>query len=111
MAKRNASELIGTLRTMLGDTVPDGLENFLGDITDSVGEIDTTNFIEKSAYDTAIAERDNYKKQYDDVRSSYINRFYQGYAAPNDRGIIYGETPQEKIEEEEKKISYDDLFE
>lgn len=111
MAVRSSQEIIGSLRGILGEQTPEGLENLLEDITDSVQAPDMSAYVDKSEYDKVVEERDGYKTASEDMRARYINRFYSDYQEPNDKGIIEGAAPQAAIEVKEKADHYDDLFE
>lgn len=111
MAVRSADEIIGSVRGILGEQTPEGLENLLEDITDSIQAPDMSAYVSKAEYDKAITERDDFKKSADDMRIRYINRFYSDYNQPGDKGIIEGAAPQGKIENAEKADHYQDLFE
>lgn len=111
MAKRSAQEIIGSMRDIFGEQTPDGYVELLEDITDSVTDVDPAAYVSRDDYDTVVAERDKYKADAQDMRDRYINRFYRGYDKENDKGIILSEAPQSQIEEEEKTVTYEDLFE
>lgn len=111
MAIRTAQEIIGSVKGILGEQAPEGLENLLEDITDSVQAPDMSAYVAKEDYDKVITERDGYKTSAEDMRARYINRFYSDYQAPNDKGIIEGAAMQSKIESKEKIDHYGDLFE
>lgn len=111
MAVRSSQEIIGSLRGILGEQTPEGLENLLEDITDSVQAPDMSAYVDKSEYDKVVEERDGYRTASEDMRARYINRFYSDYQEPNDKGIIEGAAPQAAIESKEKADHYDDLFE
>lgn len=111
MAVRSAEEIIGSVRDILGEQTPEGLENLLEDITDSIQVPDMSAYVNKAEYDKVITERDDFKKSADDMRIRYINRFYSDYNQPGDKGIIEGAAPQAKIENAEKADHYEDLFE
>lgn len=107
--KRSAQELSNTLKGMFGEQTPEGYLELLEDIADSVQ--DTGDMVSKSDYDSVVAERDTARADAKAMRDRYINRFYEGYNAPNDKGIILGETPQGELETEEEDLSYESLFE
>lgn len=111
MAVRSSQEIIGSLKGILGEQTPEGLENLLEDITDSVQAPDMSAYVDKTEYDKVVSERDGYKTASEDMRARYINRFYSDYDAPNDKGIIDGAAPQSAIETKEKADHYEDLFE
>lgn len=111
MARRSAQEIIGSMRGIFGEQTPDGYVELLEDITDSVTEVDPTAYVPKADYDGVVAERDKYRDEAQDMRARYINRFYRGYDKENDKGIVLSEAPQSQIEEEEKIVTYEDLFE
>lgn len=111
MARRTASELIANLRNMgVGEGI-DGVENLLEDITDSVGDIDPSQYIKVDDYNRVVKERDDAIAARDDLRSRYINRFYSDYNAENDKGYVFSMAPQSQIEKKEKEIKYGGLFE
>lgn len=107
--RRTAQELSNTLKGMFGEQSPEGYLELLEDIADSV--VDTGDMVSREDYNKVVEERDRYQGEAKDMRDRYINRFYTGYDAPNDKGYVMGETAQEDIEEEEKMVTYDDLFE
>lgn len=111
MARRTAQELIAQFQTFSPDVSTAEYVQMLEDITDSVGDVDMTQWVGKAEYDSVAAERDRYRNEAQDYRDRYINRFYNDYDAPNNKGYIAGEASQEQIERDEKEISYDDLFE
>lgn len=111
MAVRSAQEIIGKVKSIFGEQTPEGLENLLEDITDSIQAPDMNGYVDKSEYDKVVAERDDFKKSAEDMRTRYINRFYSDYNQPGDNGIIEGAVPQGKIENVEKADHYEDLFE
>lgn len=111
MAKRTAQEIIGSMRDIFGEQTPDGFVELLEDITDSVGDADPENYVSRVDYDAVVMQRDDARAAAKDMRDRYINRFYQGYDNPNDRGFIMGQASQEAIEKEEEVVSYEDLFE
>lgn len=111
MAVRTAQEIIGSMRDIFGEQTPDGFVELLEDITDSVGEVNLSNYVSKADYDSVVAERDKAVAGEKDMRDRYINRFYNGYDEPNDKGFIMGQASQESIEQEEEVVSYEDLFE
>lgn len=108
MAVRSATEIIGRIKNIFGEQTPEGYLELLEDITDSVGY---SGGVSQEEYDKVARERDNAVAAEKDMRDRYINRFYTDYNEPNNKGYIAGEVPQGLIEEEEKKLSYDDLFE
>lgn len=107
--RRSAQELSNTLKGMLGEQSPEGYLELLEDIADSVQ--DTGDMVSKSDYDAVVSERDAARADAKSMRDRYINRFYEGYSAPNDKGIIMSEAPQSELEEEEEDLSYESLFE
>lgn len=104
MAVRTAEEITGRLRDIFGEQTPEGYVELLEDITDSVGSGRGEEVVSKADYDKVVAERD-------DMRSRYINRFYGDYSKENSKGYVEGEVSQETVEDDEKDISYQDLFE
>lgn len=106
MAIRTAQEITNNLRGIFGEQTPEGFVDLLEDITDSVG-----TGISQADYDTAVAERDAALVKARDMEQRYINRFYQDYNAPNSMGYIDSTAPQAEIQQEERRWSYDDLFE
>lgn len=111
MARRTAQELISQFQGFNPDVSTAEYVQMLEDITDSVGDVDMTQWVGRSEYDTAVAERDRYRTEAQDYRDRYINRFYNNYDASNNRGYIAGEASQQQIERDEKEIGYEDLFE
>lgn len=110
MAVRSAQEISTSIRGILGEQEPDGLLEILEDVADSIGA-DPASYVSKVDYDTAVSERDKYKGMFEDMRTRYINRFYNDYNEPGNVGLIDSSAPQESVQEEEKRVSYDDLFE
>lgn len=111
MSIRSSKEIIGSLREILGDQTPEGLEDLLEDITDSVQSPDMSAYVDKTEYDKIVEERDGYKTASEDMRARYINRFYSDYDEPGNKGFIDGAAPQAVIETKEKADHYGDLFE
>lgn len=109
--KRTAEEMIERFRGVVASQSEDEIASFLEDITDSVSELDTSNYVEKAAYDALVSERDAAQQSARDYRDRYINRFYQPGNTANDVTIVQGGASQVAIEDEEKRFSYDDLFE
>lgn len=109
--KRTAQEIITNLRGMFGEQSPDGMVEMLEDITDSVGDFDSSGYVSRNDYDALVTERDTYKTQAEDYRTRYINRFYKNYDEPGNRGVIDGSLEQQNLEKDEKAVSYADLFE
>lgn len=107
--RRTAQELSTRLRDIFGEQTPEGYLELLEDIADSVQDVG--DMISKSDYDSVVEERDKARADAKAMRDRYINRFYEGYNAPNDKGIILGETPQGELETEEEDLSYESLFE
>lgn len=105
MAVRTATEINTRLRDFFNEQTPEGFVDLLEDITDSVGGIS------QAQYDTAIAERDAAVVKARDMEQRYINRFYTDYNEPNSTGYVNSTAPQAALQQEEKKLSYDDLFE
>lgn len=111
MAVRSALELSTQFRDVVASQSEDAIASFLEDLNDSVGTADLTGYVERSEYDKIVGERDAFAVQAREYRDKYINRFYQPGTKPNDITMIDGEQNQETIEEQEKAITYDDLFE
>lgn len=103
--RRNAVDLSNAIKTMLGDTQPEGLESLLEDIADSTGEFSADNYVEKTEYEKIVSERDSAMLEAAELRNKYINRFYNN----NNNGldIIGGEL----MKKEEEVVPYADLFE
>ncbi len=104
MAVRTAEEINGRLRDIFGEQTPEGYVELLEDITDSIGNGRGEEMVSRSDYDKVVEERDS-------IRSRYINRFYGDYSKENSKGYIVGEASQDEIEDDEKEVSYDRLFE
>lgn len=118
MARRTAQEIMETLRSAFAGKEPENYPEILEDISDSVREVDTANYVDVEKYnslvnenatlaqerDAAIAARDSY-------RDKYINRFYNGYSSPDEKAYIATDTPQSQLEEDEKWGDYQNLFE
>lgn len=111
MAVRTAQEIVGRMRDIFGEQTPDGYVELLEDITDSVGVADSGAYVSRADYQTVLAERDSARAKEQDMRTRYINRFYNDYNEPNDKGFIFGETSQQTLENEEEDLSYESLFE
>lgn len=116
--RKTSSELIDSLRTMVGESIPDGYENFLEDLSDSVGEINTANYVTAEKYNELVnqnatlqKERDEARASVEDYRTRYINRFYRNYGEENNKGYIMSDTPQSRIEKDEEWGDYENLFE
>lgn len=112
MAKRTAQELAASLRGLFGDNMPDEAITMMEDLTDSVGGGIPDGYVPPETY-RAMEERAlKAEGDYNSMRSRYINRFYDGYDQAGERGMIMGgAVPQGEIQQEEKKITYADLFE
>lgn len=111
MARRTAQELIDKFNSFAPDVNTEQYVAMLEDITDSVSDVDMSSLVSRSEYESVTAERDRYAREAKDYRDRYINRFYHGYDEPNSKAYVEGAAPQGKIEEEEKTVSYEDLFE
>lgn len=111
MARRSAEEMIERFRGVVASQSEDDIASFLEDITDSVNGLDANQYVTKSEYDAIAAERDQFKQSAQDYRDRYINRFYNPGNVTNDVTIVQGGASQLDIEKEEKRFSYDDLFE
>lgn len=109
--RRTANEMIERFRTVIASQSEDEIASYLEDITDSVSDLDLSNYVEKATYDTVVSERDEAVQKSNHYRDRYINRFYNPGNSTNDRTYIEGGAPQLEIEKEEKRFSYDDLFE
>lgn len=107
--RRTAAELSNTLKGMFGEQTPEGYLELLEDIADSV--VDGGTGVPQEDYDRVVGERDAALADAKSMRDRYINRFYEGYNAPNDKGLIMGEAPQQDLENEEEDLSYESLFE
>lgn len=111
MARVTAENLISRLKEIVGENPPDAYLGVLEDITDSVSDVNMDEYVNRSELEAMTQERDEAIASRDDMRSRYINRFYSNYDETNNKGYIMGEVSQGAIEEEEKTITYDDLFE
>lgn len=111
MARRSAEEMIERFRGVVASQSEDEIASFLEDITDSVSQLDMDNYVEKATYDAVVSERDSAMQSAKDYRDRYINRFYNPGNTSNDIAIVQGGASQLDIEKEEKRFSYDDLFE
>lgn len=111
MARRSAQEIIGSMRELFGEQTADGYLSLLEDITDSVSEVDMGEYVPRADYERVSAERDSAVEAERSMRDRYINRFYEGYSTPNDKGEIFSQSPQERLEEDEEVTHYEDLFE
>lgn len=111
MARVTAENLISRLKEIVGENPPEAYLGVLEDITDSVSDINMAEYVNRSELEAMTQERDAAIASRDDIRSRYINRFYSNYDEPNNKGYIMGEISQGEIEDEEKELPYDDLFE
>lgn len=111
MARRSAEEMIERFRGVVASQSEDEIASFLEDIMDSVNGLDESQYVMKSEYDAVVAERDQFRQSAQDYRERYINRFYNPGNDTNDITIVQGGAAQLDIEKEEKRFSYDDLFE
>lgn len=111
MARRTAEEMIERFRGVVASQSEDEIASFLEDITDSIGGLDTSNYVERAAYDAMVNERDAAAQSAKDYRDRYINRFYNPGNTTNDITIVQGGASQLDIEQEEKRFGYSDLFE
>lgn len=109
--KRNAEEMISRFRDVIASQSEDEIANYLEDISDSVTDVDLSKYVKQEEYEKAISERDAAQASARDYRDRYINRFYNPGNNTNDKTWVEGSAPQLEIEKEEKRISYDDLFE
>lgn len=107
--KRTVPELTNTIKELMGGQTPDGLESFLEDITDSVGIPEGY----RSPDEYSAMEQRALKAEADskNMRDRYINRFYQDYNKPGNQGFIMSEAAQQDVQNEEKRMRYEDLFE
>lgn len=111
MAVRTAQEIIGSVRDIFGEQSSDGYLSLLEDITDSVGGSDMSGFVPKEEYDKVVGEREAAVAGEKAMRDRYINRFYDGYSAPNDKGFIISGASQDSVEGKEYADDYEELFE
>lgn len=111
MAVRTAQELISQMRMYFPENPPEGYENMLEDISDSVGNVNLDDYVNRKDYDALTMERDVAVEKYNSMREKYINRFYDGYNGITEKGYINGTVPEAEVIEKEKKTSYSDLFE
>lgn len=111
MAVRTAQEIIGSVRDIFGEQSSDGYLSLLEDITDSIGTTDMSGYVAREEYDKVVGEREAAVTAEKEMRDRYINRFYDGYNAPNDKGFIMSEATQKSVEDKEYADDYDELFE
>lgn len=111
MAVRTAAEILNQMKVYFSENPPEGYESLMEDITDSVGDINLNDYIKKDEYDRVVSENEVITGKYNDIRSRYINRFYDGYKGDVNVGYINSSAPQSMLEKEEKITSYNDLFE
>lgn len=109
--KRSPEEMITRFREVVASQSEDDIASYLEDISDSMIAEDMSGYVEKKDYEAAVLERDAAVAKANDYRDRYINRFYNPGNGTNDLTIVQGGAPQLEIEKEEKKYSYDDLFE
>lgn len=109
--KRNPEEMMQRFREVVASQSEDEIASYLEDIADSVQPVGLENYVEKADYEAVVLERDAAVSKANDYRDRYINRFYNPGNGSNDLTIVQGGAPQLEIEKEEKKYSYNDLFE
>lgn len=111
MAVRSAQEISTSLRSMFGEQTPEGFVELLEDIADSVGSVDMSGYVTAEAAAALQQERDSAVAESQAWRDKYVNRFYNSYDKPNDKGYIVGSTSQESLQQGEEYRGYDVLFE
>lgn len=111
MARVTADNLIQRLNEAFGESKPESYVELLEDISDSVGDVDMSAYTSNEEVAQLREELADVKRQRDDFRDRYINRFYRNYDDPNNKGYIESSVPQGEIEAEETEIGYDALFE
>lgn len=111
MAVRTSQEIIGSIREIFGEQSSDGYLSLLEDITDSVAGTDMSGYVRKEEYDRIVSEKEAAVVAEKTMRDRYINRFYDGYVAENEKGFIMSEAPQESVQESEYAEDYNELFE
>ena len=109
--RRSAEEMTDLFRKVIASQSEDEIASYLEDINDSVSEPDMTGLVSREEYEKIVGERDTERARANDYRDRYINRFYNRGNDTNDKTYIEGAAPQTVIEDEEKRIGYDDLFE
>lgn len=116
MARRTAMEIMESIRTIAGTA--EGVEALLEDVQDSISNVDLKNYVDVKEYDRVVSDLSKTKADYESMRTRYINRFYQGYSNPDQKGYIASEAPEGDIIREEetetrdgRKDPYADLFE
>lgn len=109
MARKTAKELIEMVRNL--GVSEDSIVPLLEDITDSVGDVDLSNYVRSDEYTKVVAERDQAVTERNDFRDRYINRFYGNYDSANSTGYVMSQASEADLIHEEKKRTYDTLFE
>lgn len=111
MAVRTAAEILSQMKVYFPENPPEGYESLMEDITDSVGNVNLNDYIKRDEYNKVVSENEILTGKYNDIRSRYINRFYDGYNGNTNIGYINSSTPQSELEKDEKITTYNDLFE
>lgn len=111
MAVRTATEILSQMKVYFPEKPPEGYESLMEDITDSVGNVNLNDYIKRDEYNKVVSENEILTGKYNDIRSRYINRFYDGYNGNTNIGYINSSTPQSELEKDEKITTYNDLFE
>lgn len=109
--KRSPLEMSEQFRKVVESQSEDDIAAFLEDINDSIVDINMNDYVARSEYDQAVAERDKAVAGMNDYRDRYINRFSNPGNTTNDITIIQGGAPQLEIEKTEEEFSYRNLFE
>lgn len=109
--KRTVSELTANFRSVIESQSEDELASFLEDLSDSVVETDLSGYVPREEFDAVRTERDLAIGKAQAYRDKYINRFYEPGNGSTDQTLIESEASQAEIEQEERRVTYDDLFE
>lgn len=107
--KRTREELSERFRQVVASQSEDDIAEYLEDISDSFPDKDYDSVVKER--DDLLADLDAWKAKAEDYRTRYINRFYDDYDKPNSKGYINSSAPQEEIEDAERGVRFEDLFE
>lgn len=107
---RTKNELMETTKSLMNGSTSEEVTGFIADLSDTLDTIgvNPSDYVAKSDFEDVQNKFFDISAKYDKLRSDYINRFYDNVG---DNTIINAATSQKAIEEQEKKISYSDLFE
>ena len=111
MARLAPKEFLEKAKQILGDRTDDEALSFLEDCNDTITE-DKDGEDWKSKYDTLLEEKNNLDKEW---RQKYRDRFFssddsQAGKDTNPSNHADDKTDEVDLEEEAKKVRFDDLF-